>query len=591
MKRRFIIILLGLFLFSSLAADVSAVVVSNARDWKDVYSVMMYGLLTGEQPMFLVSERHAAVLLKRTDRQTIINIITSDQPYVIGFSNSLTSEGHVRVNEERMDHINLELGGRTNLTDFIVLDPTYGYNSIAVGSYAIRARSWVIFADRRNLDEVSDFLAERQVDSILIYGQVDREVREALSDYNMEIINEGGDRFANNVEIVKRYKEIDDAKQVLFSNGEFLELDLIGGEFPVLFIGKQAVPTVIADYVKASNIEVGVLVGNDLVGTATTIRRSLGISTFVKFARSARDPTGPINTVEGLDIYFLPVYNLGLAIESIQYNRLTNQIQVNVRNLQEVPTYFKGTYTIQAGGDTQVVGDLESLFIDDLTTKTVSYSVSPIRSEPIIADIFTLFGESKNSMELAIDTTLNVSIIDLEDDSDITIEKVVYDKKKDRFEVIFRNIGPVEAYMSSEVIDLLVDGIPRSFASDEVLNLKKGEKGRSYIDVDLTDEDIDDNPLIFVRAYYSEEPESLFKILDWKGEFGIKSFDIVSWLPLIIILILIILIIISRRKKKKHDRYHKPEHKPHEIHKPEHNAEHKPHEAHKPEHNEGHQHK
>jgi hypothetical protein len=53
----------------------------------------------------------------------------------------------------------------------------------------------------------------------------------------------------------------------------------MSGEYPTLFIGTNNVPDEIRNYIKSSNIEVGVLIGNELVGSATTVRRETGIST------------------------------------------------------------------------------------------------------------------------------------------------------------------------------------------------------------------------------------------------------------------------------------------------------------------------
>ena len=39
----------------------------------------------------------------------------------------------------------------------------------------------------------------------------------------------------------------------------------MGGESPILFTGKENVPDKIRDYIKSSQIEIGVLIGNDLV--------------------------------------------------------------------------------------------------------------------------------------------------------------------------------------------------------------------------------------------------------------------------------------------------------------------------------------
>ena len=114
-----------------------------------------------------------------------------------------------------------------DITDFIVIDDSYGYNAISVAPYAIASNSWVLFADRNNIREVERFLAGRDVDSLIIYGHVDRDVRIRLEDFNPEVINIDGDRFLNNIEIVKRYQEIKSAKQTVLTNGEFIEKEIM----------------------------------------------------------------------------------------------------------------------------------------------------------------------------------------------------------------------------------------------------------------------------------------------------------------------------------------------------------------------------
>ncbi|HOH04142.1 MAG TPA: hypothetical protein PK032_01590, partial [Candidatus Pacearchaeota archaeon] len=57
--------------------------------------------------------------------------------------------------------------------------------------------------------------------------------------------------------------------------------------------------------IKSSDIEIGVLIGNELIGAATNIRQSTGINVQVKFARSARERTSGVSPVEGLDLIYI----------------------------------------------------------------------------------------------------------------------------------------------------------------------------------------------------------------------------------------------------------------------------------------------
>jgi len=110
------------------------------------------------------------------------------------------------------------------------------------------------------------------------------------------------------------------------SNGEFIEASIMSGDDPVIFIGKSTVPQQIQDYIKTSGFQVSVLIGNELINSATAIRRQLGISVFVKFAQGSRTPTGPIATVEDLDKFPMPRYAVDMGIYSIMYNKATGSL-------------------------------------------------------------------------------------------------------------------------------------------------------------------------------------------------------------------------------------------------------------------------
>lgn len=552
MRKLLLVFVLLLFALSSnqvLADDV----IINSKDWKDVYSGMQYGYLTGLKPHFLVSEQHSSLLLNDVPRQNNnVRVFSSeDQPFVVGYEARLRGLGY-EAEEITSDSLSLELAEElTGITNFIIVDDSYGYNAVAVAPYAIIKESYVLFADSDNINAVEDFLQERQPDEVIIYGPVDREVRTRLAQFNPDIINEDGDRFANNVEIVKRYKEIDDKRQVILTNGEFLEQEIMSGANPVLFIGSENVPDKIREYIASSNIEAGVLIGNDLVGTATTVRRQTGISTFVKFARSARQTSGAVAQVEGLDVFRVPAVELNLAVDSIQYNSITRQLEVRVKNNVEQISYFLGTYTVTSGDQIQTVGDIEPIFIDGDDYKTVVYDLEPIvGDEDITAQVFLTFGESKNSLERVLQGELQVRRVEILDDTAITIDKAVYNKGRDRFEITLSNIGEKEVFVDTEVVDILIIDERETFGAEEIVSIRKGGSTKSYVQVELEDEDIENNPRVRVRAFYGQQEDLLAKAIESELELRVKTFNLTTYLPVVIILILIFLIWRRRMKMR-----------------------------------------
>lgn len=563
---------LALVLFLTISVNVAladdpARILSNSEDWRDVYSVILFGNLLGKPANFLVSDKHATLILNSIPQGSHIWAVSSKKvPYVVGYENLLQSKGYT-AEEFSHDNINLELGKKLDkVNNFIIIDDSYGYNAISVAPYAVMTKSYVIFADRGNIRDVDRFLSGRKLDKVMLYGNVDREVKSAVSKFNPEIINKEGDRFLNNIEIVKKYQELKSSKQAVLTNGEFIEQEIMSGSEPVLFIGTNNVPDVIRDYVKKSDIDVGVLIGNELVGTATIIRRQMGISVFVKFAQGARAPKGAISQVEALDMFYLPVYGLNLEIESIKYNKATNKLEVTMRNTEAQAIYFIGTYSLTASDRSkQTVGDIGANFIDGNEVKTVTYDVGQMPDGDISVDVFVIYGESKGSLEKEIRKTIQVQTVRILDECDIKIGDVSFSKSNKMFLINVENTGKVECYADAELVDIVIAGEKESFGLDKTALLGSGAKKGLRIKVDrIENEDLVDNQKVKVRVYYGERENALVRVIEGAYDLSVKGFDLVSafavlptspadygFYALLLVIIVLIVLIMRRRRKQK----------------------------------------
>lgn len=538
---------------AAIAEDPGHVIV-NSADWRDVYSAMQYGTLMGYSTSFLVSDRHATLILNQIPPSNHLWIIQSSRvPYVVGYQNVARSRGYTSEVIE-LDNVNLGLAEDLDVTSFIIVDDSYGYNAVSVAPYAAVSESYVLFADSDNIAEVMDFLSSREVESLIIYGHVDREVKEILSVYDPEIINNEGDRFLNNIEIVERYQKIHPRAQAILTNGEFVERELMSGLEPVLFIGSANVPQVVRDYVAKSPIEVGVLIGNELVGAATTVKRQLGISVFVKFAQGARAPKGAISQVEALDMYYLPIYSLNIEIESITFNDATSQLEVTLRNLEDQAVYFIGSYSISASdGSRQTVGDADANFLDANELKTIVYDAEPIVEGDISVEAFVIFGESKNSLEKELRKTIIAKRVRILDECEIDVDgiNVYLNKRSGMFYVEIDNIGKKDCYVDVELVDINIAGDPVTYGMESVAMIPAGDKKRLRIKSDIEEEDIPDNEMIHVRGFYGERETALVKMFDLTLPMLFVKGDYLFYSLLVVIIILILLILWKRYRDKK----------------------------------------
>jgi len=543
-----------LLLVQVVSAQDFTYVISNSENWKDVYSTIHYANLEGAESDFLVSTKHGPLLLNNINKNNYIRVISSrEMPYIFNYPDLIKSRDFRDADEIIVDDANLELINElNNINNFIIVSDAYGYNAIAVTPYAIQTDSWVFLSNRANIFDIDAILSERNIDKILIYGYVDKTVRDTLSKYNPEIIDTG-DKFEDNIEIVKKYLEIKPMEQVALTNGEFIEKGLMTGAEPTLFTGRENVPDQIRDYLKNSDIKVGVLIGNELVGAATNIRRSAGISVMVKFARGARSQTGGIAAVEGLDLFPLPTPSVILSLYSIKYNKVNSQLEVTYKSESNVPAYFKGTITLIHGSERTKVGDIDPIFIAPEDFKTVIYPVDLTTLEELRAELFTLFGETSSSLDRILEETRDVEVIEVIDGCKIEVKRVKYNKQKKAFIAKTENIGEVDCWVDIELEDIVIDNRKRTVGTEGSIKIPKGKTKNILIEEELDEEDLGKNPFVELTAYYGEREDSLVNIFKGRFELGIESFSIMTYaiiILIIIIIILVILVVIIKRREE-----------------------------------------
>jgi hypothetical protein len=338
------IFVLGIGAVSAQPAEAEEQIVINSADWIDVYSATCYANLNGQDSKFVTSTAQGKVLSSVLDRSKPVHLFqSSKEPILAGYKSYLESEGFTVSAVTTSDSgkkLNIELAELIDTTKFIILDDSYGYNALSVGAYSIASKSYVLFADSDNIDVVYDFLRGRAPE-IIIYGHVDRAVREKLREFNPEIIDHG-DRFEDNLAIVDKFVQLKPSTQVVLTNGEFIEEEIMSGREPVIFIGRDIVPEEVVEYVKGSDFKSGVVIGNELIGSATRLKDRTNISVFIKFGLG-RATEGGFALPEPLDMFYLPRYELSLDIVSGNYNTKTKIVEIIYQNLGETGAFAKAT--------------------------------------------------------------------------------------------------------------------------------------------------------------------------------------------------------------------------------------------------------
>jgi archaellum component FlaF (FlaF/FlaG flagellin family) len=544
---RFSFKLFILFLLAGLpilgASAVPDQVVINSADWQDVYLGAHYAGFNNIKSNFLISSEHAPVLLQTLEKyKNNVLLIESDKaPFAFSYKTVLEGAGFT-VDEiiSSGTALNIELAKRSNASDFIIVDDSYGYNAISVAPYAAQEKFFVVFANKENIDELYPFLITNGVGRMIIYGYSDFEVKTRLAVFNPEIINNGS-RFDNNIELLKKY---DGVQQVFLTNGEFIEEGIMSGKQPVLFPGRERVPSQVVEYIKSSGIKTGVVIGNELAGVAHQLKQSTNMFVFLKIGQGLA--SGGSSEVRALDMFPIPIYDLAIDINSVKYNRATKELEVTYENLGHIGVYLSSTIEIlSSGARITTIGDRESVYVDSDSTLTVAYKTE-LSGEKLIAKFTTMFGEVPGSFERVIYKEMNIEMIEILDNSLLNISKVSYDKAAHKIKVKITNIGQVNTYSKTQ-IKFLVYGEDRIMVQDKPMLLEPGASMDAVFITTLSDTNIEENPMINVRVNYGQRDSALIKIIEGNYPLGIVG----DYTILIVAVLIIVIIIFWIQKKKK----------------------------------------
>jgi len=545
--KRVMFLCIFLVLASTAAADV---IIANSANWKNVYSAGMYAGLNNDEFRFLVSQKHSQLIQRELEKDTSITVIESDTlPFVGKFAERLRQNGYVNVNNILVpeETANFDLAKRLNVRDFIIVDPTFGHDAVSVAPLGIHTDHYVLFADSDNIGDVSTFLSTVNPNNIIIYGDVDEAVLDALEQYQPELIYEGN-RFKNNIAIAERLRTQTGAKQAILTNGEFLEADLFSRAVkqPVVFIGRENPPEEIADYL-SGHYQTFVVVGNDLLQSAQRLKDRTGKPVLLKFAKGVTDGETVFKNVEGLDLYPVPLLSIELSLEDLAYNTQTQNIEVTITNEQLARTYLINNLIIRVDDETVAsLGDYNAQIIEGLETQTFTFdaALSEYQGQNITVELFTPYGASSDALERAISETRDLSYISAEDKCPVTIESAEYNKATQRFEV---TINAEDCYARAMITDLTLDDEPETIQSSS--ERVSGDKTIT-IKQRMSEVDIADNPLITVTVRHGKREDVLSQTTS--KDFELVVIDNPDYTPLfigIIAILLIILIILWKRKR------------------------------------------
>ncbi|MEM2137944.1 MAG: hypothetical protein QW568_02555 [Candidatus Anstonellaceae archaeon] len=506
-----------LFLLLPLSAAENYVAI-NSNDGRDVLSGIFYANVKGLPVRFVpVPSGNAETFAAKVGGGHDILLVQSTNNAASGFAeSSLRSKGNDLEIYSSPDPAatNLDLAKRSGAQSFIIVDSAFSDSAISALPYAAQTKSYIIFADKSNIDAVKEVVRGKK---ITIYGYVDKDVKSKLADLSPATIGRGEDKYEDNIALVEKLmSDYPSSNRPILTDGTMIEDAIAAGDSPVILTGRL-VPQVTYNFVeqklREGKIAGILLVSNELAAPAydmrERIRRDLAaegsnktLSVLVKFAQAIPSTQ---SGVLGLDLFRVPAYVPKLSITEIVYNKEGKKFMVGLENTGEGPLY----YTLEAkitvnGKEFRTFGTSSAKLIERGNSQGEEFALdlSSVEEGAVESAVIVKYGGSQKSLDAFATSQGKLAAIEYVDDSNVTVRSAKYDKNKELLKITLKNGGKSAAYAFTKVTLKDEDGAEVTVSAPAIRELAPSSLQVEEIPLGLSQKEIELNREFPVSVEY-----------------------------------------------------------------------------------------
>ncbi len=335
------------------AADASArsLVFVNSYNFEDIISGSVWAAQSGSDFLFVLTPEQGgyAVSFLSTYRSPIY-YFESNKPIAPNLDTAIMSASNSSANltVQRESGLSDWFADNAPGSKAIIVGRGDGAESISAAPYAVLTRSGLYFADSATLGGVVSKL-KASGRSILVYGSIASSLTSDAKS-GVEVLNSGS-RYADNLELLKRFEAISPPKQVVFASGQTFEKSMVLGGAPVALVGLTEVSPDLIAWLKASNITTGKIISGDgdIEGAQVMLRQNAGIALFPAIGEGypGDSQTRPLLVLP------LPGPRPILVVDPpsspVRYDTSASVFMIGVENSDHYPAYVRAVIQLPDG--------------------------------------------------------------------------------------------------------------------------------------------------------------------------------------------------------------------------------------------------
>ena len=518
-------ILLALVLLLVVSKAYSLVVVSNDLDWRSAYIIGYYAAMKGYGFIALDSKDSAMnVYPYILPKDEEIVVYESDHPIVRNYAAYLQAHGFSNVKTVKFSSAyrlmyTLPSDWGLKLNSAVLVSDAGGEWVLAAGPLAYAKRAYLLLVnDNTAADDVS-FVKSKGIDprNVVVVGYPGRSVKQGLPGATIVAT---GNRAGDAVKIAELLQRIHGYGQAYVMSGMFLYLPSkpsdpplwtgAKGEYPILVAYPKKLPDVTLNFLKDnSNIRTIIFIGPELDKVWAQAREKLqGRRVLSLFAVGyVNVPTRQPGQAYPLPALFLPSGSVAIDVESARALP-TGKIYITFRNKGQSAGYVMPTVIdVNCPGVSAVITNSKVFYVDALSSTTVEFDANkPLPAGTCTLSVSGVYGADKDNLNLDFNRTITVAVKGVNDRSSVVLQRLVYSPSSKAIIAYLKNNGPVPAYVTVYLPDVIVDGIPTSLQSRTV-RISPGSERATFIRVTLSDADLLDNETVKYVLRFGERSD------------------------------------------------------------------------------------
>ncbi|HDP74217.1 MAG TPA: hypothetical protein ENN46_04680 [Candidatus Woesearchaeota archaeon] len=527
------------------------IILINTRDWQASFSAMQLASILSKPTKIIFSDEQMIRYINTVRLRSVL-VIQEGRKSSQRIETLLRGKGtyYTVAGKSDLEGLFQDMYETGEIKGFYVVPGNDASFSLVSLASALREEKVHLFAESQNINDIIDSVSGKECRVVALSGtdwieQVpcgERTIKDTKYDlsifFSEKILSET------------------ETRQIIITDGRFIEQGFFQKSSPVVLIGKSFIPESIEKHIaEEEQIEFIVLVGNEIIPLVSALKTRIentykrSISFIVRFGKTSAED----DQISALDIIFTNLPEPQLALVRAIYNTVSEELILSLREEGNVKTFAVGSVDAEDSGQEQVQASDENPF-EIMPGETITRAYALGLEDIAEAIVSFLYGETPQDFDKKLEFSHNqIQQIEIEDFSEIGIEKAIYIREIDAFVVYLKNSEESRTYARGRISSLNINGQDITVASMQDAIMAPGESGKLIFRAKMDTLDFEANPQVQVTVFYGSRSDLLFKEKTRMLNYSIKLIRhqeavLISGL---LAAFAIMLIFLRRRKKKK----------------------------------------